>query len=114
MTDTRDSQRLLAELEQLQNQLVQPSVTSVDTTIDIPVLDDVVSQHPIANGDTSTPSQTVLSSSVSKKTVTRPSTHSEHLALLQQEALIDGLIDDMLPLIKSRLRDRIRQILEEE
>ena len=148
MADNRDSKRLLAELEQLQNQLIQPTPTSdhsIDSSVEIPVLDDLYVENtpstvdPFAadNPDIKTPdiqtpgtqipeirttdSQTSeaqtpapqLKSSQARPNRT-PTNQAQHLALLQQEVLIDGLIDDMLPLIKSRLRDRIRQILEEE
>ena len=34
------------------------------------------------------------------------------LSLLQRERLIDELVDDIMPLLKGRLRNRIRQLIE--
>lgn len=133
MADNHDSKRLLADLEQLQNQLIQPTPTSthtINTSVEIPVLDDLYVENtpstiqPFAAqtadirttdsqpSEAQTPTPQLKPSQA--KSNSTPANQAQHLALLQQEVLIDGLIDDMLPLIKSRLRDRIRQILEEE
>lgn len=99
-----------------------PTLQDVFEEGDYPVLEEIVDSavaDPIPSDSTSSTgsaitqieneqSVSLISDSIANTTKT------EHLTLMQQEKLIDGLIDDMLPLIKSRLRDRVRQIIERE
>jgi hypothetical protein len=67
-------------------------------------------QNPVSQGLTSAAKERAEKAANVENSMNE--TSAALLSLLQRERLIDELVDDIMPLLKGRLRNRIRQLIE--
>ena len=117
MSAQKESKDLLSELQMLKKVLGEEDAAA-DSLQDIPVLNDLFEA-----GKIETPLKAVSQPEMPTAAMASPTTVSQKaddgdsnplLDLIRRERLVDELVEDIMPIVKNRLRLRIREMIKEE
>ena len=115
MAAQKESKDLLNELQMLQKVLGHDAAMS-DDLADIPVLNDLFESS--AGKVVQTKAAAALQEAAPVTSIAEKApaedTSNPLLDLIRRERLVDEMVEDIMPIIKQRLRLRIREMIKEE
>lgn len=114
MAQQKESKDLLNELQMLQKVLGSGGPADNDFA-DIPVLNDLFESGTVKAASQKTVDAVTKAAAIPAPAVKDDDTESNPLLdLIRRERLVDELVEDIMPIIKQRLRLRIREMIKEE
>ncbi len=116
MSAQNESKDLLTELQMLKKVLGSDDATA-DAFQDIPVLNDLFESGKETNLKAVKEPEIPTVGIAAPTTVSQKADDGESnplLDLIRRERLVDELVEDIMPIVKNRLRLRIREMIKEE
>lgn len=116
MSAQKDSKDLLTELQMLKKVLGSDD-EAAGGSLDIPVLNDLFESGKEANIKAVDEPEISTVGMAAPTTVSQKADDGESnplLDLIRRERLVDEMVEDIMPIVKQRLRLRIREMIKEE